>query len=314
MYIIALNDAGQRLDKFLQKALPSLPLSKLYQAIRQKDVRLNGSRCRQGDRLSAGDEVRVFLPEAFFEISGPDFLSAPPELEVVYEDVNLLLINKPQGLLVHEGESRSPDTLILRILHYLYLGGKWDPEKEQSFTPALCHRIDRNTGGIVIAAKTFEALRIMTEKIRLREITKRYLCVVHGSPAKKEGTLTGYLLKDGVTKKVRVYNKPVPGARTALTRYRVLGEKGGKSLIEAELLTGRTHQIRAQLAAAGHPILGDAKYGDSRENAGLDNRQALCAYYVGFDFKSPAGSLDYLTGRCFSIDAPFSNDFPVYSS
>ncbi|MCL2578543.1 MAG: RluA family pseudouridine synthase [Oscillospiraceae bacterium] len=304
-FVIGKNDAGQRLDKFLRKAVPGLPVSLLYKAIRQKDIKINKGRCHPGDQLSEGDTLTVYLPDDLFTAKPYPFLNAGAELAVVYEDAHILICNKPQGLLVHQGDGHSPDTLILRIQRYLYQKGEWDPALEHSFSPALCHRIDRNTSGIVIAAKTFEALKILTEKIRERQVTKLYLAILHGIPQKKSGTLKGYLRKNENAGKVEVSKNPFPGGKTALTKYRIIESREGKSLVEAELLTGRTHQIRAQFAAIGHPLWGDAKYGSSRENKQLDNRQALCAYKVVFSFTGPAGPLDYLCGRSFEIPPPF---------
>ena len=310
---IGKNDAGQRLDKFLRKAAPGLPASLFYKAIRQKDIKINKKRCQPGDKLKEGDVVSVYLPGELFVPKTHLFLTAAAELDIVYEDDNIILLNKPQGLLSHEGDTPGPDTLIARVQRYLYQSGTWDPQKENSFTPALCNRIDRNTCGIVIAAKNFEALQILSEKLRQREITKLYLCVLHGVPENKSGLLRGYLSKDGSAKRVQVAQEPVPGAKTALTKYRVLAQRGGKSLVEAELITGRTHQIRAQFADIGHPIWGDAKYGSSRENKLLGNKQALCAYKLIFSFTTPGGLLDYLAGKSFQIKAPFAADFPGYS-
>ena len=303
------NDAGQRLDKFLQKAAPLLPVSLLYKSIRQKNIKLNGKRCVPGVKLTAGDVVSLYLPDEFFAPRPLPFLGAPPDINVVYEDEHILLVNKPQGLLVHEGDGQGSDTLIWRILHYLYKKGDFDPQTEQSFTPALCNRIDRNTGGIVIAAKSFEALQILSEKIKARQVTKLYMCIIYGIMAHKSGTLKGYHQKDAESNTVRITREPAAGSKTALTRYRILAERGGKSLVEAELLTGRTHQIRAQFAAAGYPILGDSKYGSDRRNALLKNRQALLAYKVIFSFTTPAGALDYLAGKSFEIDVPFAGEF-----
>jgi len=309
-YIIGKNDAGQRLDKFLRKAAPQLPASLIYKGIRQKDIKINKKRCQPGDKLEEGDTVSLYLPKELFEPKTHPNLTAPADLAVVYEDEHILLVNKPQGLLCHEGERPGPDTLISQIQRYLYQSGAWNPEEENSFTPALCNRIDRNTSGIVIAAKSFAALTMISEKLRHREITKLYLCIVHGVPEKKAGLLKGYLNKDESAKKVQIAREPFPGAKTALTKYRVLSSSEGKSLVEAELLTGRTHQIRAQLAAAGYPLWGDAKYGGSRENKILGNKQALCAYKIIFNFTTPAGPLDYLSRKSFEIKAPFAEYFP----
>jgi len=303
------NDAGQRLDKFLRKAAPQLPPSLLYRAIRQKNIKINKKRCAPSDKLAPGDVVSLYLPDDLLAPREHDFLAAPDTLEIVYEDENILLINKPQGLLVHEGDTPGPDTLILRVQRYLYQRGEWDPARENSFTPALCNRIDRNTCGIVIAAKNFGALQIISEKLRAREITKLYLCIVHGVPKKKSGLLSGYLRRDETAKKVQIFHRQTPGAKSALLKYQVIAEKGGKALLEVQLLTGRTHQIRAQLAAAGHPIWGDAKYGDSRENKQRGNRQALCAYKLVFSFTSSGQELDYLRGKSFEISTPFAEEF-----
>ena len=311
IFTVGKNDAGQRLDKFLRKAAPRLPASLLYKAIRQKDIKIGKKRCAPGNKLAEGDVISIYLPDDVFEREEPADLAAPANLAIVYEDEHILLLNKPQGLISHEGDVPGPDTLIDRVQRYLYQSGQWNPELENSFTPALCNRIDRNTSGIVIAAKTLSALQIISEKIRERQVSKFYLCILHGVPEKKAGTLSGYHIRDELTKTVHISHRPAPGAKTALTRYRVIAAQEGKALVEAELLTGRTHQIRAQFAAAGYPLWGDAKYGASRENKLLGNKQALCAYKVTFSFTTPAGPLEYLRGQTFQIQAPFAREFAV---
>ena len=311
-FTVGKNDAGQRLDKFLGKSAPGLPASLLYKAIRRKNIKVGGKRAAPGQKLEEGDVVSVYLPDDVLQPREHVSLEGSAQLEIVYEDEHILLLNKPQGLLAHQGEGpASDDTLITRVQRYLYQSGAWDPEQENSFTPALCHRIDRNTSGLVIAAKTAEALRVISEKLRDREVTKLYICIVHGVPKNKAGLLKGYLAKDEKLGRVRVEPRPFPGGKTALTKYRVLAQREGKSLVEAQLLTGRTHQIRAQFAAAGHPLWGDAKYGDSRENKLLSNRQALCAYKLIFSFTTPAGALDYLRGQAFEVAVPFAGDFDM---
>ena len=227
---------------------------------------------------------------------------AAPRLNIVYEDEHILLVDKRPGLAVHPHDGAEYGrTLIDQIQAYLYQKKEWRPREEHSFTPALCNRIDRNTGGIVIAAKTAEALRVMNQKIKDREMDKRYLAVVEGTPRPREGSLKGYLFKDAVKNRVFVTDAPKPGAKTCQTNYRVLASRSGLSLVECELITGRTHQIRAQFAHAGHPLLGDGKYGK------LDKRydrtyQALYSYKLTFRFTTDAGSLDYLNGRSFQVD------------
>ena len=207
------NDAGQRLDKFLTKAVKGLPLSMMYKQIRLKKIKLNRKRTEPNAMLTEGDEIQLFLREEFFDAPQKDtgaIERIKPKLNIVYEDENIMLLNKRPGVLVHEDTAGGENTLILHIKAYLFAKGEYDPAAEQSFAPALCNRIDRNTGGIVIAAKTAEALRVMNEKIKLREIDKYYLAAVHGIPKKKEDTLTGYLLKDEKLNKVRVYDKNPP--------------------------------------------------------------------------------------------------------
>ena len=225
-------------------------------------------------------------------------------MHIIYEDDNILLVDKKPGVLCHSAGQWDYNTLIANIQAYAYQKGEWRPKEEHSFAPALCNRIDRNTGGIVIAAKNAEALRIMNEKIKEREIEKYYLCIVHGKPVPTEGTLGGYIFKDAKKNQVYVKHQPEPGAKLSQTKYRVLQSKNGLSLVECELLTGRTHQIRAQMADAGWPLLGDGKYGSERKNKqfGETGGQALYSYRLVFRFTSDAGVLSYLDGKAFSVD------------
>lgn len=299
------NDAGQRLDKFLTKTYRNLPMSLLYKAVRKKDIRLNGKRCEASSRLSEGDEIYLFLPDDALEIAPPtyEFMHASKQLDIVYEDEHVMLLNKKAGLLVHPDDREFADTLIFRVQRYLYEKGAYDPADEQSFAPALVNRIDRNTSGIVIAAKTAAALRILNDKLKNREIQKYYLCIVHGKMPKNEDTLEAYLEKNESQNRVYISDTQKQGARTIRTRYRVLGEKNGFSLLEIHLLTGRTHQIRAHLASIGHPLLGDGKYGTNAINKGTGfNKQALCSYRLQFDFTSDAGELNYLNGKEFALN------------
>ncbi|MBQ3141453.1 MAG: RluA family pseudouridine synthase [Clostridia bacterium] len=302
------NDAGQRLDKFLSKAVPLLPSSLLYKYIRTKRIKRNGGRCAISDRLVEGDVVTLYVNDEFFGNTAPqkpEFLYTDADVRVVYEDENILLADKPAGLLCHGDDSESRHTLIHKIQRYLYEKGEYDPAVESSFAPALCNRIDRNTAGIVIAAKNAEALRIMCDKIRDHEIEKSYKCIVHGRVAPPSGTLRGFLKKDAATNTVAVYSKPHPGALTAVTHYKTLKTTGGLSLLEVRLETGRTHQIRAQMAAAGHPLLGDTKYGTAALNRPYgESWQALCSFRVRFSFRTDAGILNYLRNRTFDLPPP----------
>lgn len=313
--IIGKNDAGQRLDKFLKKAFPLLPDSLMYKAIRRKDIKVNGGRTDAARKLCQGDSLYIYIHDKFLVVPDEDhaYLSVCDDICVVYEDENILLVDKPAGLVVHADDSASPDTLIARIQAYLYNRGEYRPEEEKAFAPALCNRIDRNTAGIVIAAKNAEALRIMNEKIRNRRIDKRYLLAVHGRFRQKNGTLKNFLRKNTTENKVYVESKKTPQNVTAITRYRVLAECGEYTLLEAEILTGRTHQIRAQFSHIGHPLLGDTKYGTANQNAGTGFRyQALVSYKLTFPADEKAGLLSYLDGKIFRVkDVPFLSMFHV---
>ena len=254
------NDAGQRLDRFVGKAVPLLPESLLQKYIRLKRIKRNGKGAKRDVRLVEGDVLQLYINDEFFERPTEQnawLKIATPRLDIVYEDENILLADKKPGVLCHSAGEWSWDTLISNIQAYLRQTGQWDPKAENAFTPALCNRIDRNTGGIVIAAKNAEALRILNDKIRDREIEKSYLCVVCGRP---------------------------------------------RPAVECRLLTGRTHQIRAQMAAAGCPLLGDGKYGRERINRTYgETGQMLYSYKLTFTLPTDAGILEYLRGRTFQV-------------
>ena len=304
-FTIGKNDAGQRLDRFLAKAVPLLPASLAQKYIRIKRIKLNGGRAERDTRLQEGDVLQLYINDEFFEKPRQDnaYLTvASPKLNIVYEDAHILLVDKRPGLAVHPHDGAEYGrTLIDHILSYLYQKKEWTPRGENAFTPALCNRIDRNTGGIVIAAKTAEALRVMNQKIKDRELDKRYLAIVEGCPKPETGSLKGYLFKDEKKNRVFVSDTPKPGTKTCQTNYRVIAKRKDFSLVECELITGRTHQIRAQFAHAGHPLLGDGKYGK------LDKRfdrtyQALYSYKLTFCFTTDAGELSYLNGKSFRVE------------
>lgn len=311
--IITNNDSGQRLDKFLSKSLKAMPESLLYKYIRKKRIKVNGKKGEVSTRLQEGDVLSLYINDEFFQEceEAYDFLKAPKKLNILYEDDNLLLLDKQPGLIVHPDETYHFDSLIARVKHYLYEKGCFDPAKEQSFTPSLVNRIDRNTGGIVIAAKNAETLRILNDKMRNRELKKRYLCIVHGLFTQKSGTLTAYLEKNESQHRVYISKKPTKKTKTIQTRYQVLDEKDRFSLVEVELLTGRTHQIRAHMAYLGHPLVGDGKYGTNALNKPTGYKyQALYSYKLTFSFTSPSGSLEYLNGREFTApNVWFLKDF-----
>ena len=303
--VVGKNDKNQRLDKFLTKLCPAMPEAMLYKSLRKECVRVNGKHIKDGAfMLSEGDVLKLFLKDEFFEKSVSDdiFYTLEPNINIVYEDENIMLVNKKAGMVVHADEDNQSVSLIDHIKAYLYKRKEYCPEQENTFVPALCNRLDRNTEGIVIAAKNAEALRIMNQKVKDRELKKLYLCMVSGKLPKKSDELKGFLFKDEKEKRVYVYNESKKGTKTIITRYKVLKEENDKSLVEVELVTGRTHQIRAHFASIGHPLLGDGKYGSNKVNK--DNNmqhQALCAYKLIFDFKTDAGVLSYLDKKEFKV-------------
>lgn len=309
-FTVGKNDAGKRLDQFILRVTGNLPSSLLYKSFRKKRFKVNGKRITDGAyRLSEGDFLELYISDEFFEnvVEEEAFLKVSGAVNVLYEDEHILLADKPIGLLSHSDDKEWIHTLIAHIQSYLYKKGEWNPKDENGFAPALCNRIDRNTGGIVIAAKTAEALRILNDKIKNHELKKKYLCVVLGKLEKPSGEIINYLLKDEKKNMVTVYQKPHAGAKEAVTRYRVLEHKDGLSLLEVELLTGRTHQIRATFADLGHPLLGDGKYGINQVNLkhGMTT-QALYSYQLTFAFKTDAGVLNHLNGKTVTVESvPF---------
>ena len=301
---IGKNSAGQRIDRFLQKSFPSLTQGSICRLIRKKDIKVGGKRTEPAYKLIEGDEITLYVKDELLEPKekSGSFSADAPDITVIYEDDNILLADKPVGMLVHEDNDGSTRTLIAGIQRYLHEKGEYDPENELCFAPALCNRIDRNTGGIVIAAKNAEALRILNQKVRDRELVKLYLCAVCGVPKKREDTLTAYLYKDAKENRVIISDRKSPENRTIVTKYRVLGvNNDGDALLEVDLVTGRTHQIRAHMAYIGHPLLGDGKYGSNRDNKAKGYKyQALYSYKLRFKFTTDAGILSYLDGKEFT--------------
>ena len=310
---INVNDGGQRLDKFVRKTVWGLPPSLMYKYIRTKRIKVNGKRAKLSQKLVEGDVVDFFIPDEFFEKKAADFEfdRVKQDFDVIYEDENIMLCDKRPGMLVHPGdgdERRSAEvsereTLLFQIRAYLWKKGEYRPENENSFAPALCNRIDRNTGGIVIAAKNALALREMNEEIRLGGTLKKYLCAVHGKMEKKHDILTAYLFKDSRVKTAYVTDDFKPGSKKIVTEYSLLSYNREKnlSLLEISLHTGRTHQIRAHMAHIGHVLLGDGKYGKNK-NDRADGwfSQTLYSYKLGFDPKTDF--FEYLRDRYFTVD------------
>lgn len=298
---ITKSDAGTRLDRFVKKTCETLPANLMYKYIRLKRIKVNGKGRPSSSRLNEGDVVDMYVGDEFFEKSYDkyDFLKAGKELNIIYEDENILILDKKAGLLSHPDDTEYRDALTTRVARYLYEKGEYDPES--SFAPSLANRIDRNTGGLVLAAKNEESLKILNEKIKNREIDKSYLLVTVGKPPKNRDIMTAFMKKDEKKNIVTVKSHPFEGAKTMITEYAVLNSKGGLSLIEAKLHTGRTHQIRAHFAFIGCPLLGDGKYGKNEINKkyGGGRKQFLYSYKIAFNFKNNAGRLSYLNGKTF---------------
>ena len=297
--IVKKNDSGQRLDKFLFKSFETLPKSMMFKQIRKKNIKINKKRCTPEQIINEGDIIELYLNDDMLKEKEAhyDFLSAPKELDIVFEDENIILLNKKSGMLCHPEKGEYVNTLVSSLKRYLFEKGEWKPESENSFSPALANRIDRNTSGIVIGAKNYEALKFLNAKIKSREVKKFYLTICEGRFEKKSETLEGFLSKDERKNMVFVSDKETEGSKRIATKYTVLGYANGFSLVEVELLTGRTHQIRAHLASIGHPLMNDGKYGSKHGRLS----QELCSYKLRFDFEN-AGDFEYLNSKEFEIE------------
>lgn len=337
--IISENEAGQRLDKLLAKYMDLAPKSFLYKMMRKKNITLNGVRCEGSERLKAGDEVKLFLADetirrfskqrapspaaerrsACIEADRGDREAAAAaaeaeaeawKLDIIYEDEHLLLINKPAGMLsqkAFEGDV----SLVEHLIRYLLDSGQITQETLRTFRPSVCNRLDRNTSGIVAAGKSLQGLQILSQGFRDRTIHKYYRCAVKGHVGGKK-TITGYLTKDEKTNRVTVHEEPVEHAAAIETEYEPLaycrdGQGREYTLLFVRLITGRTHQIRAHLASAGHPVIGDVKYGDWSLNERMrweyDIRHQML-YACRITFPQMPSPMEYLSGRTFAAPEP----------
>lgn len=281
-WTIKKKEAGKRLDAFLMEK-KSWPRSFFMKALRTKKIKVNGKKEEASYRLQEGDLLISYVLEG-------EKKAAP--VEILYEDGNILAVNKPAGLLSLDVTGKEKDTMLSRASALLKSRG------EKEAYPV--HRIDFNTSGILILAKNEEIGKLLDEAIKNRNIRKSYLCVVTGVLTPPEGTLKNQLFKDAKKNQVYVTDEPVKGSKTAITEYRTKSVRNGLSLLECRLITGRTHQIRAQMAHAGHPLLGDDKYGSKEWNRKHgERRQLLCSYKTVFG--NMEGPLAYLSGKTIEI-------------
>ena len=307
--IVGAEEAGGRLDKYLQKYMAKAPKSFFYKMLRKKNITCNGKKCEGSERLSEGDAIRLFLSEEtiekFREETAAGYRYPETELDIVYEDSQVLLLNKPAGMLSQRAEEKDA-SLVEYLIGYLLKKGELTEEKLRSFRPSVCNRLDRNTSGLITAGKTLPALRELSSLLKERQVKKYYLCLVDGILKEKQH-LNGFLRKNERTNQVQVFQEAVPESSEIHTAYEPLAHGRGTTLLKVELITGRSHQIRAHLASIGHPVVGDAKYGDPEKNRRFRARYGLRSQLLHaweMDFPSLSGALSGLSGRQFFAALP----------
>lgn len=301
------HEANQRLDKFLIKYFNKGPKSFVYKMIRTKKIKYNGKRAQGNEKIICGDDIQIYLSDEtigqFRVVEEVNFVKRT--FEIVYEDDNILIINKPLGLLT-QPDAKGQNTLTEQVVSYLSEKGEYDPEVYKGFRPAPCNRLDRNTAGIVLVGKNLGATQAINEMLRTKEISKYYMSIVLGR-VDRPMILKGYHTKNDNKNEVQILDKYIPGSKEVETRILPLQTNGRYTLIEVQLVTGKTHQIRAHLSTVNHPIIGDPKYGDREENEYFLRKyhlkhQFLCAYKIKFELCLPP--LDYLENRVFTVAAP----------
>ena len=295
-----------RLDKYLMEQFPSLSIGKLNKALRENKIKLNGKKQPLSTRICAGDEIKLFIPDDQLgctetTANGADFLKARFPAKPIYQDEHVLIVNKPAGIPVMD--DTCPDSLINRVLLYLYRENLWTPG--QGFTPALCHRLDTGTSGLVLIARDAATEQALLQLIKQRRVKKQYLCVTFGRPSPANAILKGYLEKDSAKGQVKVFDRPAPERKEIETHYNTIAISGRLALLEVDLVTGRTHQIRAHMASIGCPILGDSKYGNNTANRELKLKyQALCAWKLTFPILDEP-ELQGISGKTFHAEKPW---------
>lgn len=306
--VISKYEAGQRFDKFLTKYMELAPKSFFYKMMRKKNITLNGKKAAGNEKLEKGDTVKLFLSEETiegFREKKKRAVHTGAKLDILYEDEQVMLINKPAGMLSQKAE-KGDISMVEHLISHLLDTGEVTEEMLKTFRPSLCNRLDRNTSGIVAAGKTLQGLQILSGLFKERTLHKYYLCIVKGV-IKEEQDVRGWLLKNEKTNQVRIFKSETKDARPIHTKYRPLADNGQETLLEIELLTGRTHQIRAHLSYMGHPIFGDPKYGDAVLNKKLASgyglhMQLLHAWHLVFPELS--GDFEGLSGKSIYAPAP----------
>lgn len=306
------NESGQRLDKFLLKYMSRAPKSFIYKMLRKKNITLNGKKAQGNEQLRQGDAVKLFLSDdtigKFSETRTAGY--AETELDILYEDKHTIFINKPAGMLSQKAAAEDV-SLVEHLIAYLLKTGQISEEALATFRPSVCNRLDRNTSGIVAAGKSLAALQQLSAMFRERSLKKYYLCLAHGRVTEAR-RISGFLSKDERTNRVRVQRagerrSPQKEEARIETEYRPLRSGDGVTLLEVHLITGKTHQIRAHLAAEGHPIIGDYKYGMRSVNDSFKREYGLSTQLLHscrLCFPECTGALSELSGREITAPVP----------
>ena len=302
---ISHKEEGQRVDKFVRRYFSDAPLSFIYKLFRIKDVKVNNKPVKISYILKADDVLKIYVSDEQIQefVSSRPLIRAPINLKIVYEDENVLIIYKPKGILVHGDEKEKRLTLANQVLNYLYNKGEYD-YNSSSFVPSPAHRLDRNTSGIVCFGKNMESLQELYELFKTHvEIHKEYIALLEGR-LKKDGTINLPLKKD--EKKGLAYITPLAkGGKEAITKYMILENYIDKTLVKAELITGRFHQLRAHFKAIGYPICGDTKYGDFEKNKIFSKTyqyKSQFLYATSLSFGNLNGKLKYLSNHHFEVE------------
>ena len=302
------KEAGQRLDKFLAKYLENAGKGFLYKMLRKKNITLNGRKADGSEKLACGDEIKLFLSDetlAKFTPEEKDFLVTHRLLDILYEDADVVIVNKPAGMLSQKAKADDV-SLCEYLISYLLESGSLTQADLRTFRPGVCNRLDRNTSGIVAAGKSLQGLQTLSELFRTRTVSKYYLCMAAGT-VREKAACKGYLVKDTTTNTATFSARPTEESEPIETEYEPVASGNGFTLLKVKLITGRTHQIRAHLAALGHPVLGDSKYGDPAVNQAFRlqyplRHQLLHSWQLVLPEEVPL--LSQLNGRCFTAPLP----------